>query len=161
MRINPDRARVSWIRAAYIAAFARFGWRYIAQPALDPMRRHFTDPASVTLPILSMTDPQGDTTRREIWIVEEPAERRCVMVVLAQHCVLLPLPDETRSLETLSLGWVGDHDLTQPVRFSARGVLFPWPDKPMYSLDVLPADDNRPHAQDSPTQSSTERTPAG
>jgi hypothetical protein len=137
MRINADRARTSWIRAAYIVAFARFGWRYIAQPALDLMRRHFKDPASVTLPILSMTHPDGDPTRREIWIIREPIERRCVMVVLGQRRVLLPLPDDNRSLEDLSHAWVGDHDITQPARFSANGVQFAWPDKPMYSLDRL------------------------
>lgn len=161
MRINPDRARVSWIRAAYIIAFAQFGWRYIAQPALNPMRRHFTDPTSVTLPVLSMTDPHGDTARREIWIIQEPAERRCVMIVLGQRRVLLPLPDDTRSLEDLSRAWVGDHDLTQPARFSASGSLFPWPDKPLYSLDVLPTDNHRRHGPDSPTLSCTDGTPAG
>ena len=66
MRINRNRARISWIRAAYIVAFASFGWRYILQPALDPLRAQFQNPDNITLPILSMWDPDADTTRRQV-----------------------------------------------------------------------------------------------
>jgi hypothetical protein len=137
-RVNRDRARVSWIRAAYIIAFARFGWNYVFQNALEPMRRHFKDPTSATLPILSMTDPGADPARRELWLIKEPIAQQCIMVVMGQQRVLLPLPADPRSLEDLSTAWVGDHDLTQPAQFSYTGTLLHWPDKPSYSFDAHP-----------------------
>jgi hypothetical protein len=47
--------------------------------------------------------------------------------------------DDKRSLEDLSHAWAGEHNITQTACFSASGVQLPWPDKPMYSLDRLPA----------------------
>jgi len=134
----PDRARVSWIRAAYIVAFARFGWRYILQPALQPMREHFLDPTGMELPILSMTDPDADPARREFWIIREPFDRRSVFVVMGQQTVILPLPRDPRSLEELSRSWVGDHDLAQRATGTLTGTQFPWPEGPCHSLDPTP-----------------------
>src|SRR6185369_16957261 len=141
-----NRARVSWIRAAYVVAFARFGWSYLFQIALDPMRRHFRDPTTAELPILSMTDPDADTARREIWILERPVEKQCVAVVIGQYTVILPLPNDTRSLDDLSRAWVGDHDISQRVVGTASGVLFPWPGKPMYSFDPVPVPEQQSDA---------------
>jgi hypothetical protein len=140
MRLDANRARVSWIRAAYVVAFARFGWRYILQPALQPMRAHFQHPASGDLPILSMTDPDADPTRREIWIINEPVKNQGVLVSMGQHSVILPLPNDPRSLDELSRSWIGDHDPTQRVAHSLLGTQYPWPEGPSHSLDPTPVD---------------------
>jgi len=52
---HPDRARLAWIRAAYLAAFALFGWTYILQPALQPIRDQLRNPSTPGLPPLACT----------------------------------------------------------------------------------------------------------
>jgi hypothetical protein len=66
LRYFPDRARVSWVRTAYLAAFAVFGWRYILQPALQPLRDQPQNPLAVTLPRLSMYNPEADPSRQHL-----------------------------------------------------------------------------------------------
>ncbi len=136
LRYFPDRARVSWIRAAYLAAFALFGWKYILQTALDPIREQLMNPSAITLPPLSMYAPDGDPGRREIWVVKEPTEYRSLLVVAGQHSVFLPLPDDPRSLAELagSLGAPAEG----PVTYAFTGTVFPWPSEPEHLLDPPP-----------------------
>lgn len=56
LRYFPDRAMISWIRTAYLAAFALSGWRYILQPALQPIQDQLKHPSAVT-PVLN--DPRS------------------------------------------------------------------------------------------------------
>jgi HNH endonuclease len=132
----PDRARVSWIRTAYLAAFAFFGWKYILQPTLQPIREQLMNPSAVTLPSLSMYDPNGNPGRRELWVVKEPAEHRSLLVISGRHGVFLPLPNDPRSLEELarSLGARADG----PVSYAFTGDMFPWPSRPEHLLDPAP-----------------------
>jgi hypothetical protein len=92
LRYFPDRARVSWIRTAYLAAFALFGWKYILQPALQPIREQLMDPSTITLPLLSMYDSNGDPGRHEIWAIKQPPEHRSLLVIYGQQGVFLPVP---------------------------------------------------------------------
>jgi len=43
MRGWPARARLGWMRSAYLAAFAVYGYRYILQPAFAPLRDALRD----------------------------------------------------------------------------------------------------------------------
>jgi hypothetical protein len=87
LRYFPDRARVSWIRTAYLAAFALFGWKYILQPALPPIREQLMNPLTITLPLLSMYDPNGDPGRHEAWAIKQPTEHRSLLVISGQQGV--------------------------------------------------------------------------
>lgn len=137
MRFDRNRARVSWIRAAYIVAFARFGWRYILQPTLDPLRAQLQNPDKITLPVLSLWDPTADPQRREVWVVKEPVELRSVMVVYGGHQVFLPVLNDSRTLIELSQAIVGRRDISQPARMSIVGDSYTWPLKPSYSFDPV------------------------
>jgi hypothetical protein len=143
VRSNADRARASWIRAAYVVAFAALGWRYILQPALDPLRAYLRDPSQSTLPILSMSDHEADPKRREIVLVEEPSDLRCVFVVCGEHQIILPIPDDPRSLEDLSAAFIGGRDISQRARLDMTGKRVPWPKRPLHLLDPLPASIDR------------------
>jgi len=135
-RYSPDHARISWVRTGYLAAFALFGWRYILQPALQPVRDQLMDPAAVSLPPLSMYIPDGDPGRREIWVVKEPAERRSLLVLSGRHGVFLPLPDDNRTLSQLADS-IGTHT-AGPVRHVFTGDMIPWPPGPEHLLDPPP-----------------------
>ncbi len=133
LRYRHDRARVSWIRTAYLAAFALLGWKYILQPALQPIREHLLNPSAVTLPLLSMYDPNGDPDRRELWAIRRPIEHRSLLIIWGRHGVFLPVPNDPRSLEELarSLG----ARASEPVSYSFTGDMFPWPSRPEHMLD--------------------------
>lgn len=136
LRYFADRARVSWIRTAYLAAFALFGWKYILQPALQPIREQLMNPSAITLPLLSVYDPNGDTGRHEIWAIKQPTEHRSLLVISGQQGVFLPVPNDPRSLEELarSLGARAD----EPVHYAFTGDMFPWPSRPEHLLDPAP-----------------------
>jgi HNH endonuclease len=136
LRYFPDRARVSWIRTAYLAAFALFGWKYILQPALQPIREQLMNSSTITLPLLSMYDPNGDPGRHEIWAIKQPTEHRSLLVISGQQGVFLPVPNDPRSLEELarSLGARAN----EPVHYAFIGDMFPWPSRPEHLLDPAP-----------------------
>ena len=43
-RLSSETARLTWIRASYLAAFAAFGWRYALQECLNPLRAQLAEP---------------------------------------------------------------------------------------------------------------------
>lgn len=136
LRYFPDRARVSWIRAAYLATFALFGWKYIMQPALQPIREQLMNPSTITLPLLSTYDPNGDSDRHEIWAIKKPPEHRSLLVIWGQHGVFLPVPNDPRSLEELSRNLGARPE--KPICYSFTGDMFPWPSRPEHLLDPAP-----------------------
>jgi hypothetical protein len=46
---EPRRARLGWLRAAYLIAFAQFGYRYILRPAFEPLRAQLMSPDEAVL----------------------------------------------------------------------------------------------------------------
>jgi hypothetical protein len=132
-----DHARISWVRTGYLAAFALLGWRYILQPALQPVRDQLKNPSAVTLPALSTYVPDGDPDRREIWVIKKPAERRSLLVMCGQHGVFLPLPNDPRNLTELAESVAGP-DMSGPVRRDYVGDMIPWPSRPEHLLDPAP-----------------------
>lgn len=89
-RVSPTAARLSWVRAAYLVAFAAFGWRYAFQACLNPLRAQLAAPAASILPPLAFFDLGASRERRQLLVVEEPAEMRSLAVVLGRHTVFLP-----------------------------------------------------------------------
>lgn len=138
VRSNPDRARASWIRAAYVVGFAALGWRYVLQPAFDPLRAYLRDPTQSTLPQLSMTNHDADPTRREILLVTEPSEVQGVFVACGGHQVILPIPHDQRTLDELSAVFIGDRETTEWARVPMKGLRVPWPRRPMHMFDPAP-----------------------
>jgi hypothetical protein len=56
-RLLTVRAQLSWVRAAYLAAFSALGWRYVFLRCLDPLREQLAAPTANVLPPLAMVDP--------------------------------------------------------------------------------------------------------
>ena len=49
-RFDEARARLSWIRSAYLAAFAALGWSYIFRKVMDPFRNQLKQPDAQIIP---------------------------------------------------------------------------------------------------------------
>ena len=55
-RYHPRIALASYLRAAYVAMFAKLGYRYALGPELEPVRRHLSDPTAIPLGGYSFVD---------------------------------------------------------------------------------------------------------
>ena len=84
------RARLSWLRAAYLVAFAALGWRSICMPYLAPLRAQLADPDATLLPPLALFDPSAAPDSRDLVVVQKPHELRSLAVVLGRYTVFLP-----------------------------------------------------------------------
>ena len=133
-RLSPTAASLSWVRAGYLAAFAALGWRYIFLECLNPLRAQLAAPEQGILPPLSFFDPTADSGRRQLLIVEEPAEMRSLAVVLGRHTVFLPWVAEPRSMSEIAAGLASYSALPASRRQCTRK-LIPWPTEPQYALD--------------------------
>lgn len=86
-------AKLSWVRAAYVAAFAWFGYHYILNHAFDPLREQILQPDSEilrSLPILGDPEQYGDATDRHVSMISEPFD--AVIVSMGWLHVFLPGP---------------------------------------------------------------------
>ncbi|MER6335472.1 HNH endonuclease [Streptomyces tendae] len=134
-RFSPQHADVSWIRSAYLAAFAALGWRYILRPALDPIRAQLKSDSLTELPLTIGFNPKADSNTRSIMIVREPENLSGVHVVIGHYTVILPDPWGTLSLQELAKSISELRDETGGVTATLSGQIVDWPTKPMYLLD--------------------------
>ena len=130
-----ERARLSWVRAAYLAAFAALGWRYVFLPHLNRLRAPLADPTASLLPPLALVDPAAPRERRQLLLVQEPDELCSLAVVLGRHTVFLPGMEDPQSFDALSAALAR---LAAPanshLRLELAGKKIPWPTKPLYAL---------------------------
>ncbi|MEV0117579.1 HNH endonuclease [Streptomyces sp. NPDC050844] len=134
-RFSPQHADVSWLRSAYLAAFAALGWRYILRPALDPIRVQLKESAPAELPAVIGFNPDVDSGTREIMIVHEPESLRSVLVAIGGYSVFLPDPWGSLTIEQLERGIEGLRDEFGKVDLTLSGQVAPWPLNPLYLLD--------------------------
>ena len=132
--MSVTRARLSWVRAAYVAAFAVLGWRYVLMSCLNPLRAQLADPTASLLPPLGMVDLAASRDRRQLFIVQEPEELRSIAVILGRYTVLLPWVEDPQPFEALSNALAQYSELPRP-RPQLTGKHVPWPPEPLYALD--------------------------
>lgn len=134
-RFAPHQADVSWIRSAYLAAFAALGWRYILQAALDPVRELLKSDLPTDFPLIIGFNPQMDSSARAVMIVDEPESLSSVHVVIGHYSVFLPDPWGTLTLQELAESLAASRDSEGKVTCTLNGLTAPWPTKPLYLLD--------------------------
>jgi hypothetical protein len=108
---------------AYLAAFAKFGYRQVLQPHWDPVRQQIREPKSGTFMPSCVYMSAELAEGRYLMFVDTPL--RCLGVKIDTALVLLPWEgtDTTAITSWLSQGKsTGDSTST----FSGRGPL-PWP----------------------------------
>ncbi len=87
---NRRRAEVAALRAAYLAAFAFFGYNYIIDPALNIVRQQIAEPDTEIIKHFTMPARSTSESENMIGIVAGPVEYRCVVVKFGDSAVLLP-----------------------------------------------------------------------
>lgn len=81
-RYTGAAVRAGWLRAAYLVAFAKLGYRYILQPQLDPVRRQIHEPAGEHVGRAVLANPFLPPDRRELVFITKPLTLRGVMVAM-------------------------------------------------------------------------------
>lgn len=132
--VSPELARLSAVRAGYLAAFAALGWRYAFLECLQPLREQLAEPETAILPSLVFIDPAAEPGRRRLLVTEEPAEMRTLAVMLGRFTVFLPRWDEPKSMEEISAG-LAWYDALPASRKRCTRTQIPWPAYPQYKLD--------------------------
>ena len=85
-------ATLSYLRAAYLVAFAALGYRYTRNPALKPVRQQLIEPDVVLIGRFSLTMPEAAKGERAIIWVTHPEELAALAVQVGRHVVFLPRP---------------------------------------------------------------------
>jgi hypothetical protein len=137
-RFSVERARVSWVRSAYLVAFAALGWSYILQESLAQVRNQFQAHEDAFFPEIALYDHGTNSDLREILLIAEPSACRSVMVAMGAHVVFLPVPGESRSLSELASAVQAHYHRARnsqtPLTFVGSPI--PWPTKPRYGADT-------------------------
>jgi hypothetical protein len=137
LRASHRRAEISWVRSAYLIAFAALGWRYILQPSFSSFRAQFQDHANISLDFPILHQPDADPAQRDLMLIESPSDCASLLVRIGRHSVFLPdvdsdtpYSDLTAALRNLSR----DENGAVVLKFS--GKVIPWPTAPTYWLDL-------------------------
>ncbi len=88
----PRRSEISWLRSAYLLAFAWLGYRYVYRDLLDIVRAQIREPA--TRHVGAFCGYTGAADARRIIAIQEPEWLRGIAVSAHGRIVLLPLFDE-------------------------------------------------------------------
>jgi hypothetical protein len=131
-RFRGRAALVGWLRAAYLAAFAALGYRYIVRPELQIVRAQLADTTAEILPVFSMTMPAARRAERRLLLVEQPSWLRSLCVQMGRHAVFLPGLSAARGLYDRLARRSGRN---RHAELQLTGKLVPWPTKPELALD--------------------------
>lgn len=134
-RFDETRARISWIRSAYLAAFAALGWSYIFREVMDPFRSQLKQPDSKILPTYILRNPSASPTEKRVLLVDHPEELRCVAVMLGEHTVFLPSLFHPMTCEELVQAFARRREPGDVLSAQLAGKEVPWPKRPTYFLD--------------------------
>lgn len=132
---NGERARLSWIRSAYLVAFAALGWSYIFRSVMEPARQQLKQPDAEIIPMHILRGPIASAGERRILSVSEPDELRCILVMVSGHTVFLPGIFRPLSFGQLANAFSYRCDADGKLRVVLNGKELPWPRWPTYFLD--------------------------
>jgi hypothetical protein len=123
-------ARVGWLRAAYLVAFAEFGYLYVFQRRLESVRRQLAEPAANVIDLFSVVLPEATAQTRHFVIIEEPLDLRGLALQMGRSLVFLPWLSDGL-YDRLSARSKNDRRFGETL----KGGLVPWPAEPLHLMD--------------------------
>lgn len=131
-RWSRRRGCISWVRSAFLVAFAFWGYSYALQPEFDVLRQQLGRPDDDLIPSTMLTSPHDAVTTRALHVITEPPWRSMV-VRMGRRTLFLPWPPDPsffdRTAEALK-GLGRNFTLTLPTKS-----LVPWPSRPEFRAD--------------------------
>jgi hypothetical protein len=126
---SPHRAKVSYLRAGYLAAFAAFGYWAVARPSLDQVRQQIQEP---DVEHLSHFFRRCDEPERYgVAIVERPRWASSIVVLMGSYQITLPLLGDGGIYKRIAKKVAARVGEEVPIQ------LLQWPSRPMYLGDRL------------------------
>jgi hypothetical protein len=102
-RFDSDRARVSWLRSAYLTLFAVTGYRLILGAEMEIVRRQIREPKVEHIStFLIDTQQQDDWSERVFLRVTTPVWQRCWGIKVGHFVACLPLPGDLELYDRLA-----------------------------------------------------------
>lgn len=124
---NVRRANASWLRAAYLAQFALWGYRLVLTPDYERIRKQFQDPLASDLEPFVFTAPVRE---RGIWVVVPPSTEAGFFVMMGPRFVYLPWPGDATFWERLHAR------AGRVLNLTVTGKRAPWPAGPAFWMDL-------------------------
>ena len=134
-RFDEARARLSLIRAAYLAAFAALGWSYILRPVMQPIRDQLKSPEDQILETYIFRDPGSSAAANRLLLVDDPDELRCVAVMLGEYSVFLPGLWRAMTWDEVAAAFSRRRETGDRLNLTLQGKEMPWPKRPTYFID--------------------------
>jgi hypothetical protein len=131
-RIDGDAAAWSWIRSAYLAAFAVYGYRFALLRVLEPVRLRLASPQPAPAPQLVVEVPSMPSGPPRMFLVREPEHLRGLMVSFGRVRVFLPAWHFPRQVGDIEQGVIALPPGANPQLLAAEVA---WPTEPQYLLD--------------------------
>jgi hypothetical protein len=136
-RFERSTVAAGWLRAAYLLAFAKFGYRYALRSLFVPVRDQIADPTSAAIDSFYYFNLNAAPARRSMIAVAEPEPLRSLAVVNGRHLVYLPgfHADSDTLYERLRdpFSWPPGDQLV------LVGRAYLWPTRPELLLDLYDA----------------------
>lgn len=133
IRPRPGYDRISWLRTAYLAAFASLGYRYALRSVLDQVRAQIATPNIKSLDFYYFTPRTPLAPAPGLMLVNLSQITSAVFVSFDDFFIALPFSDNDHDFYTkLRKGLAKD----ESVRF--EGKFLPWPTEPEHCLDLCP-----------------------
>jgi hypothetical protein len=91
---DDQRAGIGWLRAAYLVAFAKLGYRYAYHPALKMVRDQIARCDDKILPGFRSILRKPVEPALQMMAIENPRELDGIAVIMRRHVVVLPPANE-------------------------------------------------------------------
>ncbi len=91
VRASPRLAAIGWMRSAYLAAFAVYGYRYVLQPAFEPLRETIANPEGAEFdPVVLQAPDEGALDPLIVEVAAPSSLQGCRAAVFGPRLILLP-----------------------------------------------------------------------
>jgi len=130
--VKRRRADLAWLKAAYVVAFASWGYSYAFSPALRVVREQLRHTNEDIIGQFKLENRKSPRHTRFIIYVREPRELEGVAVGMGHHVVLLPGDARDMTIyERLTNAMKANPTI------SLTGDTYHWPTSPTHSIDVV------------------------
>ena len=128
-RHSPRRARVTWLRHAYLALFAVGGYHYIFQPGLAIVRKQIKEPDVEHIPrFLGVLPGEHLWSERRIISISEPEWLQSLAVQIGRYVAYLPKPGDADFYVRLA-----EERIVRQRKFTGEAI--GWPIEPRFGID--------------------------
>jgi hypothetical protein len=129
-RYHAQLAKVSYLRAAYLVAFAQYGYACILHPSWAQVRQQIQNPKDEIITRFRLVMPGVDDRERRLMIIKEPEWARSLGVQFGPMFVFLPLRGDAGLYDRLKSTPEGGSGNVQ-----VSGTELYWPTKPIHAWD--------------------------